>query len=41
MEEISFDAPDNAGESVVVTEDYVKQRIGDLLGKGDLKRYII
>ena len=41
MEEISFDAPDKAGESVEVTEEYVKKRVGELLTKGDLRKYIL
>ena len=41
VEEISFDAPDKAGEAVTVTEEYVKMRVGDLLLKGDLKKYIL
>jgi ATP-dependent HslUV protease ATP-binding subunit HslU len=41
VEEISFDAPDKAGQSVLITEEYVKGRVGDLLAKGDLKKYIL
>lgn len=41
VEEISFDAPDKAGQSVLITEDYVKGRVGDLLAKGDLRKYIL
>ena len=41
VEEVSFDAPDKAGEAVIITEEYVKQRLGDLLMKGDMKKYIL
>ena len=41
VEEVSFDAPDKAGETVIITEEYVKQRLGDLLMKGDMKKYIL
>lgn len=41
MEEISFDAPDKAGEQIEITEDYVKKRVSDLLTSSDLRRYII
>jgi ATP-dependent protease Clp ATPase subunit len=41
VEEISFDAPEKAGEKFEVTEDYVKARVGDLLKTGDLRKYIL
>ena len=41
VEEVSFDAPDKAGEVVTITEEYVKKRVGDLLSAGDLKKYIL
>ena len=41
VEEVSFDAPDKAGESVEIDEDYVKKRMGDLLSKGDMRKYIL
>ncbi len=41
MEEISFDAPEKAGEQVVVTEEYVKTRVGDLLVSTDMRKYIL
>ena len=41
VEEVSFDAPDKAGEEFTITEEYVKKRVGDLLAAGDLKKYIL
>lgn len=41
MEEISFDAPEKSGERVEVTEEYVKNRVGDLLLNTDMRKYII
>jgi len=41
MEEISFDAPDRAGERVEITADYVKTRVGDLMLNTDMRKYIL
>ena len=41
MEEISFDAPEKVGETVEVTEEYVKKRVGDLLVSTDMRKYIL
>lgn len=41
MEEISFDAPERQGEQVVVTEEYVRTRVGDLLLSTDMRKYIL
>eukprot|EP01031_Cornospumella_fuschlensis_P037586 gene37586-45654_t len=41
MEEISFEAPDRAGQRFEVTADYVKNRVKDLLGNTDLRKYIL
>ena len=41
VEEISFDAPDKAGQVVEVNKDYVTTRVGELLGKADLRRFIL
>lgn len=41
VEEISFDASEKAGESVHVTEDYVKERVKDLRSNSDLRKYIL
>ena len=41
VEEISFDAPDKAGQVVEVNKDYVTTRVGELLGNADLRRFIL
>ena len=41
LEELSFDAPEKAGESVTVTPEMVQERLGELLGNQDLARYIL
>mmetsp|Transcript_32175 Transcript_32175/g.30674 ORF Transcript_32175/g.30674 Transcript_32175/m.30674 type:complete len:484 (-) Transcript_32175:256-1707(-) len=41
VEEVSFDAPDKAGEAIQIDEEYVKRRVGDLLDKGDMRKYIL
>jgi ATP-dependent HslUV protease ATP-binding subunit HslU len=41
LEELSFDAPDRAGEAVEVTADMVKERLSELIGDRDLARYIL
>jgi ATP-dependent HslUV protease ATP-binding subunit HslU len=41
LEELSFDAPERAGESVTVTPEMVQARLGELLGNQDLARYIL
>lgn len=41
MEEISFDAPERQGETVEVTEEYVRKRVGDLLVSTDMRKYIL
>jgi ATP-dependent HslUV protease ATP-binding subunit HslU len=41
LEELSFSAPDRAGEAVEVTVEMVKERLGDLVGDRDLARYIL
>ena len=41
VEEISFDAPDKAGQQVVVTAEYVRERVSDILMKSDLRKYIL
>eukprot|EP01031_Cornospumella_fuschlensis_P037508 gene37508-45551_t len=40
MEEISFEAPDRAGQRFEVTADYVKNRVKDLLGNTDLRKLL-
>jgi len=41
LEEISFDAPERAGEAFPVTGDMVRDRLADLVGDLDLARYIL
>jgi len=41
LEELSFEAPERAGETVTVTAELVEQRLGELLGDRDLARYIL
>lgn len=41
LEEISFDAPDKAGENLIVDKAYVDQSLGDLIEDEDLSRYIL
>jgi ATP-dependent HslUV protease ATP-binding subunit HslU len=41
LEELSFDAPERAGETVTVTTEMVQERLGELLGNQDLARYIL
>jgi ATP-dependent HslUV protease ATP-binding subunit HslU len=41
LEDVSFDAPERAGDVVVVDVDLVTARLGDLVGDRDLARYIL
>jgi ATP-dependent HslUV protease ATP-binding subunit HslU len=41
LEELSFSAPDRAGEAVEVDADMVRDRLADLVGDRDLARYIL
>jgi ATP-dependent HslUV protease ATP-binding subunit HslU len=41
LEEISFSAPDRAGEVVEVDADMVRDKLADLVGDRDLARYIL
>ena len=41
FEELSFSAPDRAGESVVVDEGYVEANLGALSRSADLSRYVL
>ncbi len=41
LEELSFSAPDRAGEVVEVSAEMVQERLGDLVGDSDLARYIL
>jgi ATP-dependent HslUV protease ATP-binding subunit HslU len=41
LEELSFSAPERAGETVRVTPELVEERLGELLADRDLARYIL
>ena len=41
LEEISFDAPDKAGQSLVIDRQYVDNSLGELVEDEDLSRYIL
>ena len=41
MEEVSFKASDLAGETIVISGDYVDQHLGKLAQDEDLSRFIL
>ena len=41
LEEISFDAPDKAGQNLVIDKAYVDRSLGELIEDEDLSRYIL
>ncbi|BCW96989.1 MAG: ATP-dependent protease ATPase subunit HslU [Fimbriimonadales bacterium] len=41
MEDLSFDAPDHAGERVVIDRAYVQSKLADVVKDTDLSRYIL
>jgi ATP-dependent HslUV protease ATP-binding subunit HslU len=41
LETISFEAPDAAQKRIVITEEYVKQRLADLVKDEDLSQFIL
>jgi ATP-dependent HslUV protease ATP-binding subunit HslU len=41
LDEISFDAPDKAGETFVITPAYVDEKVGALAGNADLSKFIL
>ena len=41
LDEISFNAPDSSGATVVVDAPYVKEHVGDLARNTDLSRFIL
>jgi ATP-dependent HslUV protease ATP-binding subunit HslU len=41
FEELSFDAPDQAGSSVTVDEAFVEKHLGELTKSSDLSRYVL
>jgi ATP-dependent HslUV protease ATP-binding subunit HslU len=41
MEDLSFDAPDHAGERIVIDRAYVQAKLADVIKDVDLSRYIL
>ena len=41
LDEVSFSAPDRAGEKVEIDATYVREHIGDLARNADLSRFIL
>ncbi|MBO8127592.1 MAG: ATP-dependent protease ATPase subunit HslU [Peptococcaceae bacterium] len=41
LEDLSFDAPDLKGQKVIIDEQYVRERLGDIVKDDDLSRYIL
>ncbi|HEX8948140.1 MAG TPA: ATP-dependent protease ATPase subunit HslU [Dissulfurispiraceae bacterium] len=41
LEDISFNAPEMKGESVVIDRDYVREKLSDVVRNEDLSRYIL
>ena len=41
LEEISFDAPDHAGETIAIDAALVRDRLGDLADDEDLSNFIL
>ena len=41
LDEISFDAPDRAGDSIKIDAEFVRKNVGDLAKNTDLSRYIL
>ena len=41
LDEISYSAPDRAGETVHIDAGYVERNLGDLARNTDLSRYIL
>jgi ATP-dependent HslUV protease ATP-binding subunit HslU len=41
LDEISFDAPERSGETIVIDRSYVEKRLNPILEKEDLSKYIL
>lgn len=41
LEEISFDAPDQQGNTLAIDKDYVRRKLGDMLQERDMSSYIL
>ncbi|MCL4169136.1 UNVERIFIED_CONTAM: hypothetical protein GTU68_056729 [Idotea baltica] len=41
FEELSFTAPDRAGDDVIVNAEFVEMHLGELSKSADLSRYVL
>ena len=41
FEDLSFNAPDKAGDSITIDADFVEQHLGELSRSTDLSRYVL
>ncbi|MDK1376067.1 MULTISPECIES: ATP-dependent protease ATPase subunit HslU [unclassified Sinorhizobium] len=41
LDDVSFNAPDRGGQTVMIDADYVRKHVGDLAANTDLSRYIL
>ena len=41
LDEISFTAPDRSGETILITADYVQEKVGDYAGDVNLSKFIL
>ena len=41
LDDVSFTAPDRAGEQIEISGAFVEEHIGDLAGNADLSRFIL
>ena len=41
LEELSFEADEHAGETIVITSDYVDERLKNIVENQDLSKYIL
>lgn len=41
LEEISFTATDKSGETIAITSDYVREKVGNLIENNDLSKFIL
>ena len=41
LDDVSFEATDRSGDSVVIDKDYVEEHIGDLAREPDLSKFIL
>ena len=41
LDEISFEAPDKGGNSLIIDAEYVRKHVGTLAANTDLSRYIL